>query len=269
MRNTLILALALLIAGCGAPAVTQQTTTPPNPPPPSPPSFTPIPVAGQWMIIVIPLGLSNQEYSLVELNLSQSGTQIFASTQQVAVFLDQATGTYLGHPIALETALCGPGGGGDSFEGGFTGASQASFTFYDPFATISGQFTFDQNNVDFPGTTVVSANFSVNGPCFSDKTSGGLYGVLIKPFSGTYAGMLNSQPVILTMIQGANYSFSANGTDNAAAITLSGQVIGGAFFATDGRGNSYTGIYDPHANNFLIYGNNFTFLGQLNAGSVP
>lgn len=45
--------------------------------------------------------------------------------------------------------------------------------------------------------------------------------------------------------------------------------MGGAFFASDGAGNAYTGIYDPNANNFLVYGSNFNFVGQLNAGSNP
>jgi len=211
----------------------------------------------------------------VELSLFQTGTHIFASGQQVTVFSDQATGTVLGHPTMPRT-LCGATtDGNDSFDGTFTSATQASFVFYDPVATLSGQYlTFDPTNTPWPGLPsilTVAAGFSINGPCFGGPGFGGATfdGFFIKPLSGTYAGMLNGRPVILTMNQGANYSLTASGTDNATAITLSGQVIGGAFFVSDGGGKSYTGFYDPHANNFLVYDGSFTFLGQLHAGNVP
>ena len=215
----------------------------------------------------MPLG-ETQPAFLVEMNIFQSGTQISASAQQVALFQTKLTGSASGQPTGIGTQC-----DGNASVEGVLGASSNTFDLKDNGPAgqgdFSGEITFQNlNEMGQPGISQTDGNFSISGSC-SVGNSGSFNGFLLKPFSGTYAGMLNSRPVILTMNQGANYSFSASGTDNASAITLSGQVIGGAFFASDGAGNSYTGIYDPSGNDFLVYGSNFTFLGQLNAGSNP
>lgn len=139
----------------------------------------------------------------------------------------------------------------------------------------NGTIAFSTN-----GTQVTSGSYSIAAGCGYAADSGTVTGLKVNQFAGNYAGQLGGDAVIINITQNVDggaggvpsYTLSGTGTDNGTPITFSGDVLGGAFYATISEaGQTITnfGLYDPTGNDFVVYDQNLNYLGQLNSGVNP
>src|SRR6202011_2790362 len=124
--------------------------------------------------------------------------------------------------------------------------------------------------VSSDGTQITSGTYTMPAACGFVGDSGTVTGAVIKPFSGTFAGMLangaTTDAVTVTISQ-SNYNLSVTGTDNGAPFTLSGTVVGATFHVTGtiaGRSVEYVGLYETAANDFRVYDTSCNSFGVLN-----
>jgi hypothetical protein len=212
--------------------------------------------------------------SLIEVNFSQTGTSVSASTQSV-VTLEGTQGSG-GITITAIGGECDNGVvGDDSMEGTFSSNTAASITFTEDgsLGTVSATGTV---NFSSDGTQLTSGTYSIPAACGFLADSGTITGTQIKPFSGTYAGMLSNgsgstDAVIVTITQ-TGYTLNVAGTDNGTPFTLTGTAVGATFDVTGtiaGQTVEDVGLYDHLNNTFLVTNPQLGILGTLSAGSNP
>jgi hypothetical protein len=157
----------------------------------------------------------------------------------------------------------------------FSSQTQLSFTLTEAGSVGTGKTT---GSVTFSsdGSQITTGSYSTPAACGFGADNGTMTGSAIKPFSGSYAGMLansggTTDAVIVTVSQ-SGLNLSVSGTDNGTQFTLSGSVIGATFNVSGtiaGQSVQYVGLYDSTANDFLIFDSSFKFLGTLKAGTNP
>ena len=106
----------------------------------------------------------------------------------------------------------------------------------------------------------------------SSRTVEPVTGAVIKPFSGTFAGMLANGPTtdaVTVTISQSGYNLSVTGTDNGGAIHSERYRRRSCFRRhrydrVAGR-VEYVGLYETSANDFRVYDTAFNPLGVLNA----
>jgi hypothetical protein len=152
-------------------------------------SFTPANIQGQYEVQVNSSAEAN-DVSLIEVNFTQTDTDIFAAKANVVII----NGTMSGSNIQLQTVggECDNGVlGNDSLQGTFASATQASVNLTEAGAlgtgTATGSVTFASD-----GTKIVSGSYTMPAQCGFSAASGTIVGVKVSPFSGTYSGMLTS-----------------------------------------------------------------------------
>jgi hypothetical protein len=235
--------------------------------------FTPANIQGQYEVVAA----SNSNptaVSLIEANFTQSGTNVFASKQNVVII----QGTKSSSGITLN----GVGGecdnkatGDDSIQGTFSSQTQASMSLTEAgsLGTVSttGNATFSSD-----GSTITAGTYNIPAACGFQTDSGPITGTQIKPFSGSYAGMLangsGSTDAVIVSVSQSGLNLTVTGTDNGAAFTLTGSVVGATFDVKgtiSGQPVEDVGIYDHTNNTFLVFDTQFNFLGTLKAGTNP
>jgi hypothetical protein len=258
----LLVAMLLLIAGCGGGSTGTPIATP------TPPAAAPVNIQGQWQVIahsaVNPAGSV-----LVETNFTQTGADVVAGKSSVVLIQ--------GSPGAF-TALggeCDNGSlGDDSVQATIANQTQLSFTLTEAGSLGTGS-SIGTATISSDGTQITSGTYSTLAACGFTADNGSLTGTLIKPFSGTYAGTLlngsGTDTVTVTVTQ-TGYSLSVVGTDNGTGFTLTGTAVGATFDVTGtiaGQTVEDVGIFEPATNDFRVYDTAFQFLGVLTAQSTP
>jgi hypothetical protein len=260
---TALLALTLS-AGCGG-----GSSSSGNNPPPPPPPLTPVNISGQYEVLVVSSSVPTAA-SLVEVNFTQTGTDVFAAKPSVLMI----QGTIDGGMITLN----GPGGqcdngvaGNDSIQGTFSSKTQASLSFSEAgelgTVTATGSVTFSPD-----GSIITSGTYSIPAACGYLADTGTITGGKIQPFSGAYAGMLNGSDAVIVTITQSGLNLTITGTDNGAAFTLTGSVIGATFEVSgtfEGQPVQLNGMYDQMNNTFLAFDSQLNYLGTLKAGTNP
>jgi len=239
----------------------------------SPPQFTPASIQGQYEVIVTSSS-SPTAVSLIEANFTQTGASVFASKQNVVVI----EGTQGSTGIALNSlgGECDNGVvGDDSVQGAFSSQTQASISLTEAGSlgnvTATGNVTFSSD-----GSTITTGTYTIPAACGFLADSGTITGTQIKPFSGSYAGMLanssGSTDAVIVSVSQSGLNLNVTGTDNGTAFTLTGGVVGATFDVKgtiSGQPVEDVGIYDHTNNTFLVFDTQFNFLGTLKAGTNP
>jgi hypothetical protein len=248
----------LALAGCGGGASTS----------PLPAPVTPIPTSstatlqGQWQIVAHS-NVNPASSLLVEANFTQSGSTVTADTSSV-MLVDGTPGAFTGLAGECDNGILGD----DSVQATVSGQA-LSFTLTEAGSLGTGTST---GSATISGTQLTGGTYQTPAACGFAADNGSFTGTTIAPFSGTFAGQLlnltgTTDAVSVTLSQ-SDYTLNAVGTDAGAPITLTGKVMGATFNVTgmvQGQAREYVGIYDTTSNAFLVYNNQFQFLGTLNA----
>jgi hypothetical protein len=251
-----LLAALLLVAGCGGGSGSSPA------PVLTPPAAAPVNIQGQWQVIA--QSTNGGAGVLIETNLSQNGPSVTAAKSSV-VLIQGVPGTY--------TALggeCDHGAlGNDSIQAAVSGQT-LSFTLTESGSLGSGTST-GTATVSSDGRQITGGTYSATAACGFLPDGGTLTGAIIKPFSGTFAGMIangSTADAVTVTISQTNFNLTATGTDNGTPFTLTGTVVGATFDVTGtiaGRSVEYVGLYETSANDFRVYDTSFNPLGVLNA----
>ena len=253
----LFVAATLLIAGCGGGSVATPVISTPTPVTP-----TAANIQGQWQVIA--QSTNGGTGVLIETNLAQSGTNVTAAKSSV-VLIQGVPGTYTGLGGECDHGALGD----DSIQATVSGQT-LSFTLTEAGSLGTGTST-GTATISSDGTQITSGTYTTTAACGFVADSGTVTGAVIKPFSGTFAGMLANGPTtdaVTVTISQSGYNLSVTGTDNGAPFTLSGTVVGATFDVTGtigGRSVEYVGLYETSANDFRVYDTAFNPLGVLNA----
>ena len=256
----LFVAATFLIAGCGGGSVASPVSSTPTPVTP-----TTANVQGQWQVIA--QSTNGGTGVLIETNLAQSGTNVTAVKSSV-VLIQGVPGTYTGLGGECDNSALGD----DSVQATVSGQT-LSFTLTEAGSLGTGTST-GTATISSDGTQITSGTYTTAAACGFAADSGTVTGAVIKPFSGTFAGMLangSTTDAVTVTISQSGYNLSVTGTDNGAPFTLSGTVVGATFNVTGtiaGQSVQYVGLYETSANDFRVYDTSFNPLGVLNAQSA-
>ena len=247
------------LAGCGGGSVATPVSSIPTPVTP-----TAANVQGQWQVVA--QSTNGGTGVLIETNLAQSGTNVTAAKSSV-VLIQGVPGTYTGLGGECDNGAVGD----DSIQATVSGQT-LSFTLTETGSLGTGTST-GTATISSDGTQITSGTYTTAAACGFAADSGTVTGAIIKPFSGTFAGMLangSTTDAVTVTISQSGYNLSVTGTDNGTPFTLSGTVVGATFNVTGtiaGRSVQYVGLYETSANDFRVYDTSFNPLGVLNAQS--
>ena len=265
----LILALSLVDVGCGggnySPA--SQSSPQPSPGPSAVPSMQ-----GSWEI-VFQSDVSPNKPTVLEMNLSESGTHLTAEPTGVLAFQGKGAGTWV---LALELSRFG--GKCNS-----SGADEVTFdgTLADQ-RPITQNVTFTLTENGTSGSAVITASASTDG----SSTLDGTYSIpaacgfpedhgIVRGFrdlpkfsnGNTYSGTFPGHAVVVHFaFESTGFGVSATGTDNGAPFYLTGSTVGMSFNVTgtvSGQAITWFGLYDSTYNTFRIYDSDAKLLGTL------
>jgi hypothetical protein len=156
----------------------------------------------------------------------------------------------------------------------FTSPTESNFSLFGTTGDGPGAFQVS-GSLTFNSNTGATGQYSAPAVCGVAADVGTVTGVEIKPFTGTYSGVLNDGDVLIVSVSEdpSTFSFLVVGTDNGAPLNLTGAVQGGAWTVSgtiNGQPTDAVGLYDPTGDDFLVYSvNPLTFLGNLHSGSNP
>jgi hypothetical protein len=256
-RSLLVLLAMVALAGCGGGSVATLVNSTPAPVTP-----TATNVQGQWQVIA--QSTAGGTGVLIETNLAQSGSNVTAAKSSV-VLIQGVPGTYVGLGGECDHGALG----NDSIEATVSGQTM-SFTLTEAGSLGTGTST-GTATISLDGRQITSGTYTTPAACGFQADSGTLTGAVIKPFSGTFAGMLangSTIDAVTATISQSNYNLTVTGTDNGAAFSLTGTVVGATFDVTGtiaGQPVEYVGLYETSANDFRVYDTAFNPLGVLNA----
>jgi hypothetical protein len=262
----LIFPLSLVAIGCGG---SSYSTSPQPSPSPGAQSMQ-----GSWTI-AFHSDLSDN-YTVLEANLSQAGTRVFAGATSALVY--QGTTLQPTIPLASFGNKCDSGGVGSvTFDGTLTNK---------PATGEAINFTLTEDGE--LGIAVITASGSLNGGMSLDGTytvpaacgyhedHGTLHGYLSSAkFSGgsSYSGTFQSDAIVVRFTsESSGFGVSATGTDNGAPFALTGSTTGLSLTLTgtiSGRAVTWFGLFDSTQNTFLIYDIDAKLLGQLQVVGSP
>jgi len=235
--------------------------------------FTPVNIQGQYEVVATSSS-SPTSVSLIETNFTQTGTNVFASKQNVVVI--EGTTSTSGITLNNLGGECDSGVvGNDSIQGTFSSQTQSSISLTEAGSlgnvTATGSVTFSSD-----GSMITTGTYTIPAACGFLADSGPITGTQIKPFSGSYAGMLangsGSTDAVIVSVSQSGLNLNVAGTDNGTAFTLTGSVVGATFDVKgtiSGQPVEDVGIYDHTNNTFLVFDAQFNFLGTLKAGTNP
>ena len=220
---------------------------------------------------------SSSNYVVLEANLTQTGTKIFAGAAGALVY--QGKGPQTSIPLTVAGGNCASGGASQVTVDGVLSNQQSStetFTFTVTESGASGTSVISAS-ASTDGSSILNGTFTVPAACGFPADHGTFTGYkdTVAFATEAYSGTLNSSTDVIV----ANFTSKANsfdltlsGTDNGAQFVLNGSTVGFSLnLAGDiaGRAINWFALYDTTYNTFLIYDANFHLLGSLHPGSGP
>jgi hypothetical protein len=268
----IILSLSLITIGCGGGYSSPMQPTPAPSPQPSPnPAVQSM--QGAW-VVWFHSDVSN-DYTVLEANISQAGTHVFAGATSALVY--QGTSPQTTIPPTVLGSKCDSGAPGTVTVDGTLSNQQAT--------TETLNFTLTQTGA--LGAAVIAAAVSTNGAQITDGTysipaacgfpedHGTIQGFHDSvTFSGvdTYTGSFHGDTILVNFKSDpTGFGLSAAGTDNTVSFILSGSSTGSFLTLTgsiSGQPVTWLVLYDSTYNTFSIFDSDAKLLGSL-SGSNP
>lgn len=270
LLTLLTLLTSLSILGCGGGGYVAQ----PSPvPPPGPPQASVQTMQGQWEI-VFHSSVSPTNYEVLEANLTQTGTHVFAGAPSALIYESTARfSNSLSFKVSRFGGECDSNGTDEvTFDATLTNITATtetvSFTLTET-GTLGSALT--SASISTHGTQV-SGNYSRPAACGFPEDHGTFEG--FQELNGhsaqdRYHGHFNSgaDAIVATLVSNApGFGLSASGTDNGTPFTLSGSTLGQSLSLSgtvSGRAVTWFGLYDSTYNVFQFYDSNVVFLGYL------
>jgi hypothetical protein len=233
---------------------------------------------GSWELI-FQSSLSPNNYKVLELNLTQAGTHVFAGSPSSLVFQSTSNNLVTRLPLTQFGGHCDSGAVG-SVTADATLSNQGptletvSFTFTETGALGSVVITASAST---NGSSIASGTYSIPAACGFPADQGTFFGYQdsVHFSADVFSGTLNNgaDVVVANLTSSANsFDLTISGTDNGAQFTLTGSTVGFSLNLTGnfaGKVVSWFGLYDPTYNSFLIYDSNAQHVGNLHAGAIP
>ena len=254
-----VLAAMVLLAGCGGVSVGTPMAAP------TPPPAEPVSIQGQWQVIA-QSAVNPASSVLVETNFTQTGANVIAGKSSV-ILIQGALGAFTGLGGECDNGSLGD----DSVQATIANQTQLSFTLTEA-GSLGTASSTGTATISSDGTQITSGTYSTPAACGFTADNGSITGTLIKPFSGTYAGVLSGTDAVTVTVSQTGYNLSVTGTDNGTSFTLTGTAVGATFDVTGtiaGQAVENVGIYEPATNDFRIYDTKFHLLGVLTTQSTP
>jgi hypothetical protein len=258
----LLLSLCLIAAGCGGSGYS------PSPQPTPSPTPTVVGMQGSWTIY-FQSSVSPNSFTVLEANLSQAGTKVFAGAPSALVYQGTTLGTTI--PLTSLGSKCDSGAAGQvTFDGTLTNYP----------ASIESIF-FALTQIGAFGTAVITAAASTNrtqitngtytipAACGFPEDHGTFEGFQDSvKFSGvdTYHGTFQGNAITVQFASDNAFGISATGTYSGTPFTLTGSATG--FFLTltgqiSGQAVTWFGLYDSTYNDIQVYDSEGKPLGLL------
>ena len=266
----LILFVPLVVIGCGGGGYSSPT------PQPAPgPEVQPV-VQGAWEMQFHSADSSN-DYSVLEVNLSQTGTKVSAGAAGALIYHGTTPATSI--PLTSRGSKCDSGVVGQVTLDGMLSNQQSAnekiaFTLTETGVLGTALITATAST---DGAKIIDGTYSIPAACGFPADHGTFTGFRdsIAFASDQYSGTLNSgaDVIVANFTSTANsFDLSVSGTDNGAQFVLTGSTVGFSLALTGNVGGhavSWFGLYDTTYNSFRIYDSNGQLLGALHAGSSP
>jgi hypothetical protein len=223
---------------------------------------------GSWTI-AFHSDVSANSYTVLEANLSQADTHVFAGATSALVY--QGTTLLTTIPLTSLGSMCDSGGVGQvTFDGTLTNQQATSETV---------NFTLTENgtlgtavitaSASTDGTKILDGTYTIPAACGFPEDHGTFQGHQESAkFSGvdTYNGTFQNNAITVHFTSGTGFGVSAAGTYNGTPFTLTGSTTGLSLTLTgqiSGQEVSWFGLYDSTYNNFKIYDSDAKLLGTL------
>jgi hypothetical protein len=276
-RISLVLVIFVIafLSGCGGSSYSQPSPQPVPSPPPGPTDVKSM--QGSWEI-QFHSDVSPNDHIVLEANLSQAGTHVFAGATSALLYQGQSA-----NPFSVGLNRFGgkcDGGGNDEviFDGTLTNQQPT---------TEALAFTLTENGA--VGSSVINASATTNGlnipagtysmaaACGFPEDHGTLQGFQDSlKFSGadSYHGTFNSGTdsiLVRFASDPSGFGLTATGTDNGAPFVLSGSTVGFSLTLTGtvfGNAVTWFGLYDSTYNTFKFYDQSAKFLGSLSGSPL-
>jgi hypothetical protein len=258
----LLLSLSLVAVSCGGSAYS------PSPQPSPSPNETTVSMQGSWTIY-FQSSVSPNSFTVLEANLSQTGTKVFAGAPSALVY----QGTTLGPTIPLTSlgSKCDSGAVGQvTFDGTLTNvqATTETVTFSLTENGALGKAVIT-GSASSNGTQVSNGTYTIPAACGFPEDHGTFQGFQDSvKFSSvnTYHGTFQGNAITVKFASDEAFGVSATGTYNGTPFSLTGSATG--FFLTlTGRISSqevtWFGLYDSLYNEIQIYDSDGKRLGTL------
>jgi hypothetical protein len=270
----MFLSLSLITIGCGGGSYSSPMQPAPVPSPQPSPNPAVQSMQGPWVIWFH--SDVSYDYTVLEANISQSGTHVFAGATSALVY--QGT---IGATTIPPTAL------GSKCDSGATGTVTLDGTFSDQQAT-SETLNFTLTQTGALGAAVITASVSTNGAQITDGTFSipaacgfpedhgtiqGFHDAVRFSALDMYTGSFHGDTILVNFRSDpTGYGLSATGTDNTAAFTLSGSSTGSFLTlagSISGQPVTWLVLYDSTYNTFSIYDSDAKLLGSLAGSANP
>ena len=264
----LILSLCLTDIGCGGSSYSPSPQPSPQPSP-NPGANS---MQGPWAI-AFHSDVTPDSYTVLEANLSQAGTKVFAGATSALVYQGTTLGTTI--PLTRRGSNCDSGGEGQvTFDGTLT--NQQPTTEIVTFAltengTLGSAVISASASTD--GTKILDGTYTIPAACGFSEDHGTFQGYQesIK-FSGldTYYGSFQGVAITVQFTSGTGFGISATGTDNGAPFSLTGSTTGFSLALAgkiSGQDVTWFALYDSTYNNFEIYDSDGKLVGGLQANN--
>ncbi len=232
-----------------------------------------ISMQGQWEIIFAST-VSPNKYTVLEANLTQVGTHVFAGAPSALIYQSMAFSS-----TAYLLKVSSFGGPCDS-----NGTDELTFdaTLTNVTATTE-TLIFTLTETGALGSALTSATVSTDGKevegnysrpaaCGFPEDHGTFHGVQYPTrFSGAdhYHGNFNggTDGIVITFASDtAGFGLTASGTDNGTPFTLTGSTVGQSLTVSgnvSGHPVTWFGLYDSISNAFDFYDSDAKFVGSL------
>ena len=228
---------------------------------------------GQWEILFTSTA-SPTKYTVLEANLTQTGTNVFAGAPSALIY--QSTGF---SSTAYLLKISSFGGQCDS-----NGTDEVTFDATLTNVTAASEaLTFTLTETGALGSAITTATVSTDGKelngeysrpaaCGYPEDHGTFHGVQYPTrFSGVdhYHGNFNdgADGIVITFASDtAGFGLTASGTDNGTPFTLAGSTVGQLLTLSgtvSGHPVTWFGYYDSISNAFDFYDSNAKFLGTV------
>jgi hypothetical protein len=232
-------------------------------------------VQGAWEIQFQSADSSNG-YSVLEANLSQTGTKVFAGAAGALVYHGTTPATSI--PLTSRGSKCDSGVVGQVTLDGMLSNQQSANEKIAFILTETGALgtALITATASTDGAKILDGTYSIPAACGFPADHGTFTGYKVSLAFGntTYSGMFNSgaDAIAALFTTTANdFNVTMSGTDNGANFVLTGSSVGWSVALTGnigGKAVNWFGIFDPIYNQFMIYDPNDHLVGTL-AGVDP